>query len=409
MKKVVLILTVFFLISTATAVSTNMKEVYSPGETMILEISGNILSSIEKEDIELRRGHVQVPFDYNIAKLGNSYFLYAILPQNENNYSLWIKNIQTNIDGQIKIIDYSENFSTQGPLVTYFINPGFISTAQDNTGISITLNTDSQEEIEIGLPEPQSVSLRPGENNIQFSISSLDGGLSFVNIGMYSMPIYYLKQESENNTDDSYNNSIDENTDYNFVFSPKSIESIVLVRERKVYPVRIANFGNDSISNIELIFNEDLFEVDYSDLGVINPGEEVEINIILLENNQPFNEIIRARIGDYEITLPIIVRYTENESDAQTPYLQNYSGSSSSLTYLCSELNGRFCSANEECSGEVVQALDGNSCCLSQCRVPETKSSLAWIGYLIGAIVLIIAVIIGGRYLKTKKLSASKP
>ena len=89
------------LLQLASAISTTIKPVYQPGETMIIEIQGNILEPIKKEDIELKRVNVQVPFEYDFKKIGSKYFLYAILPQSQNNYTLYIKNIATTSNGAL--------------------------------------------------------------------------------------------------------------------------------------------------------------------------------------------------------------------------------------------------------------------------------------------------------------------
>jgi len=96
MKKAIffIILLSFFVIPVS-AISTDMKESYSLGETMIIEIFGDILEPIFPENVEFRRGHVKVPFDYDIKKLGDRYFLWAVTPESENNYTLVLKDVTT--------------------------------------------------------------------------------------------------------------------------------------------------------------------------------------------------------------------------------------------------------------------------------------------------------------------------
>ena len=77
MKKSVLIFAFVFVvsflvilsISSVLAISSDLRENYGPGETIVAKIQGNILGSIEKEQIEFRRGHVAVPLDSGLEKI----------------------------------------------------------------------------------------------------------------------------------------------------------------------------------------------------------------------------------------------------------------------------------------------------------------------------------------------------
>ena len=115
MKKISLFILILLIPSTL-AISIDKKESYNPGENLITEIHGNILELIKKENIILKRNNVQVPFDYDFKQLGGKYFLFAKMPNFENNYTLIIKDIKTTVQGVPQIIDHYENISVSGEL-----------------------------------------------------------------------------------------------------------------------------------------------------------------------------------------------------------------------------------------------------------------------------------------------------
>ena len=125
MKKIGSLLLLLFLISSVSAISTDMKEIYNQGETLIVEILGNILQPIDKEDVEIFRGHVQVPIDYDVKRVGDNYYFYGIAPLDENNYTLKINDILTTVNGVEQRIDFEQNFTTSNEISPYSIKPGF--------------------------------------------------------------------------------------------------------------------------------------------------------------------------------------------------------------------------------------------------------------------------------------------
>ena len=121
--------------------------------------------------------------------------------------------------------------------------------------------------------------------------------------------------------------------------------------------------------------------------------------------NETISEAIIFEAEGFYEKVEVNIVYTEDEEEAATPYLEeNYS---TSQGYYCSELGGKACSADEVCSEETIQTLDVNNCCSADCSVPE-ESSFAWIGFLIGLIILVVLIIVGMRYKKSKGRTKSK-
>ena len=127
---------------------------------------------------------------------------------------------------------------------------------------------------------------------------------------------------------------------------------------------------------------------------------ELKLNFIGEINDemrkQGIEESLNINSGAYYIQLPVLIKFTENQTENSTPYLDNYE----SVKY-CSELNGKICTAGEVCGGDTKTSLDG-ACCLASCQKEDTGGSNSWIGWLIAGVVLIVLLYVYSRYKKTK-------
>ena len=188
---VLFLITATILLNAVSAISTNIKEVYAPKETIISEISGSILEPINPSNLELRKnGRILTPLDYEIKRLGEQYYIWALAPEERANYTLIIKEIATYVSGNVQRINYEKNFSVSGDLTDYYIRPGFISTEKDFE-IKAQLNVDTNKQIEIEFINKTSFMLRPGENVLKFSIQGInETGLFNISIGKYNVPAY---------------------------------------------------------------------------------------------------------------------------------------------------------------------------------------------------------------------------
>jgi len=394
MKKLYFLFIVLLFIPFTLAISTDMKPIYQPSETLIIEILGNILQPITPEDVELKRVNVQVPWEYDVKRVGERYFLWGILPDEENNYTLIIKDVRTTVSGVPQNVDFSQDFSTFGELISYSIKPGFIITQDDQFEITTFLYGDFPEPISVNFPQEHEVILSPGENKLTFSTLSVEPGFSIIQVGIYPTPILILGEEQDNT-------QVDEIILPEFRFFPKTIESVILFDEAPFYPFSIINTGGESIEDLILEYDSEIFIIEPSLQEVIAAGETLNYTLTLKKQNEPIEETILLRSGDLLIEFPITVAYTENLEQAQTPYLEE--DYLETQGYYCEELGGKACTAGEVCATDSVSSLDISSCCLGTCSTPTEESSFAWVGYLIAAVLLVVVVIILGRYIKTRK------
>ncbi len=389
MKEGILFFVIVFLIYNTSAISSDLKATYDMGETIIGEISGEIISGIEKNKIELRREHVGVPFEYDIKRLGDKYYIWLIAPKNEGDYSLIIRDISTFINGKISEIDFIHNFSTASNFTDYFIKPGFIFTDKE-FDIETILNEDNEKNVSIDFPLEKEIILKPGKNILKFSLDSIKK-TEFVKIkiGKYIIPAYLIfsdENQSSNKTD-------------SIRIEPNAIISTAFFNNNLIYPFKIFNLIDKRIESIKFIYNKDLFLLSYDNIS-IGTNDIIEINISFIgifDSDKRINDKIIIINDENVIELPIIISFTENESEAKTPYLEG------KLSYYCRELNGTVCSSNEICSTETKASIDG-ACCIGKCIIEDKKEGKSWIGYIIAVFLLILVIYVFLRYRSIKKV-----
>lgn len=361
------------LINGVFALSTSLKQTYEPGETIIIEIAGSVLEPILPEQIEFKRINVVVPVDYGLEKINNKYYLWAVAPANENNYTLLIKDVYTTINGKSEKIDYMQNFSTRGNLTDYSIKPGVIY-ATDNFEISAQLNGDFSKIIDVDFPSKRTVTLEPGTNTIKFDITDIDDKQFLtIKVGKYSVIAYIIGEDEETNV-----NSL--------VFEPSSIKESLKEGQSKQYIITLTNLGDSDLKNVKI--DSDFFDI--NDEVNINAGKSYNFNISLKNVTKSFSDTIYAKSGNFSDELNVVINIVK-------PQIIDYrNNTNKSKLYYCSELAGDICSAGQTCNGEYITTYDG-SCCIGQCTSGNSSGS-SWIGYFIGLIVLLVIGIIIIKY-----------
>ena len=188
-----------------------MKSSYDQGETIIAKVSGNFLNSVQESNIYFYRGHVRIPMSYDLAKIGDEYYIKAsLIGKTQNNYSVVIKNIQYYQAGIISTQDIISNFVITNKTADFSIDKGFVITqgpfaikAQNLKSTSISVSIDS-------FPGVNALSsLNIGGNiikNIDFNTSSLTKTTQdFIKIStnnlVYEIPVFFTYIPPQQQTD----------------------------------------------------------------------------------------------------------------------------------------------------------------------------------------------------------------
>lgn len=385
MKKGILIagFLVAFVLSLCfvSAITTTLGTSYRPGETAVVELSGNILEPIAFGNVMIKRNNVIMAQDYDVKKLGEKYYIWFQSPKDAGNYTLWIKNLKTTINGVPSVIDFSQNFTVSGNFVDYSVSPGFMMTG-NNFQMNVKVYGDNNIPINVDFPYQQQILLKPGDNVIDFDVSSITGSkFSTLHLGVYALPIYVMR-----------NLSVGESPD--IVFSPLSVSRLILVSEKlPVYNViSVRNLGKNALNDVYFEYDNSSISINSSKFN-IRGNESKEFNLGIIKGSD-FNTKIYLRAGNYSFDFPIGVVFEKNNVSG------NESGGSN--LYRCSELRGKICSASEVCSTSQEISLDG-PCCTGECTAAEPVSSgYSWVGYLVVLIVLVVGGYVYMNYRKAK-------
>lgn len=384
---VVLILAVVLMLGCASGLSTTLNENYKSKETMIVEIQGNILELIENSQIEFKRENVRLPFDGEVKKLGEKYYVWAIAPEKPGDYTFYIHNVATTVNGVNSEIEFEQNFSVGNGSISYNARPGALMTRNDFS-ISVFLFEDVPKTISLNFLGEGSRELKPGENKISFLTSDIEKTqLLNAKIGDYNIPVYVIKPFKEN---EKYK------TDIMTSIVPVEINRVIGAGSRNLYyPIKIKNNGNKTISSIFVSFNNPLFVVEPVELNNLSYGEEKEINFSVAGPlNRSVEDALYIQIENEIVVLPVSLNIGSVNVSLNETIKKGYH---------CTELGGKICPIDESCDKEVKLSIDGN-CCLGNCKkaAASGSSSSKWIGWLLAGIVVVIGLIVLVKYRKAK-------
>ncbi len=376
------------MLGCVSGLSTTLYESYKSKETIVAEIQGNILEPIKDNQIELKRGHVRVPFDGGVKKLGEKYYIWLIAPEKIGDYTLLLNDVSTSVSGINKEIDYEQNFSIANKSASYNVKPGALLTNKDFS-LDVFLFEDVPKTISLNFLGSGSKELKPGENKISFLIKDVENTrLLNVKVGDYDIPVYVIKPSKD---DEKYKG------DVVIDVMPLAIRRNVGIGSKNLYyPISIKNNGNKAIDSVVIYSNNPLFKIYPAKLKNMSIGEEKEINLSI---DGPLNKTIEDSLyiqaGDGIVVLPVFLGVGLDESNAS---------SDKENKYYCVELGGKLCVVGEVCNGESKLSRDANgSCCLGSCgKAPAAKTSLKWVGWLLLAILIAGVAIVWIKYKKAK-------
>jgi len=385
-----MVLLFVLLIYSASALTVETKPVYQPKETMIVEIAGNILEPILPESVIFKRNNVEVPVQYDVKNLGGRYFLYAILPQNENNYTFTLEEVATTVNGIPEIIDFSFDVFVFGNLTPYSIEPGFIITQEETAAFNIFLNRDFPETITSSQTEAEII-LQPGNNEISLSLSGLEPDLHFISIGIYEIPVLIAGA------------GVPLSNLPLVRFVPVQFEATDIYVEGLSYEFIIVNEGTEPLHDVTLAYDDSHYLIEPSAFEIIGAGTSETLSLTVLSQSD-IEDTVVLRAGSFESEMGVMIRFTEDEGQVITPPHQDQDFSEEQQ-YYCSQLSGRICTGGEVCSIATIESRDALFCCTGSCVSPDETggSDLAVIGYLLAALIIVVGAAIAYKYYTIKK------
>jgi len=220
MKKIFFVFFLIFFLPTILAVNISMKTEYGSQETLIAKVSGEFLEPLLDKNIFFYRAHVRVPMDFDITKIQEDFYVYAILPQidEQKDYSLRIKDIRYTQNGKSTDEEIKKDFSILEQTSDFNVEPGFVIASDD---FSIQVKNLKDSEIEIKTQTEKSgifsslfssntegtITLKSGETNqINFEIKDFESGLQKIELSSenstYEIPVYLYVSQQEQKKDE---------------------------------------------------------------------------------------------------------------------------------------------------------------------------------------------------------------
>lgn len=421
MKRSVIVLFILILLLSPliSSVEFDLNENFKQGETIITKVSGTFITSITKENIFFYRGHVRVPMEYDVAKIGDDYYIYALSTgKSPGDYSMSIENVQYMKGIEITDEKIIKNFSITNETADFFVKPGFvispdnfyleIQNLQDKeiiVDIKTETNISGKRDISIS-PEKikeSSISLKSGEmKKIYFELGAGEPTFQTIELSSYSTEtittntscfLIFGSCTGQSNVTTAFVYEVpvyifsvlEEEPKKTFRFEPSEIISTIPANTSINKTIVLHNTGDEELKNISLSLSDSL-----------NPFVNLSVNKIEnLSTNSSFSvELSFFSSAEKEIEGDLKAETEDNATVLfiSLKFLNNYipSNESSSATKTCAELNGTlFNTETEKCDGDQPDAIDG-WCCSGTITTIEKSSS----GKIIAVVIIIVIVFI---------------
>ena len=387
MKKLVLALLFLFFISSVLALQTTIKQEYKPGETLIAEITGNFIDNLKSEDILFYSGRVFIPMIYDLAKINDKYYLYAVLPIKERNYSLIIKNAHYTEAGLEYKKDLQFDFSAKSNTSSYNVNPGFIIANKDFSIKVTALTKDISLKSTFNTISKDYTISESRTKTIPFSISGIKGftktslKLEADNL-VYEIPAIIFAEGT------SVNQSQNIEDIKELRFSKSHLNFSVIADSSFQFTISLSNTGQEDIKNIKFDTENlsDILKITPEEIDILKAGDLEKINLTIKSKKEGkiYGELIA--VSENSTAKSSIEITTVKDKQA---YQEIKNNSDLAVEGSCSSLNGFICGEKETCKGNTLLTIDGD-CCVGTCE--ETKTG----GGTSNAIAIILIVIVLG-------------
>ena len=401
MKKLIFLLLLFLIFPIISAVEFDMKEEFSQGETLMAKVSGNFLLPLQKDNVFFYRGHVRMPVEYDIKKIDEDYYIYALLIGKEpKNYSIALENIRYMKGGEMSEKNIIRNFTINNQTADFSINPGFASETEFSIEVQnlqdkkITIQVNTKADVNIsGETYQEPITLKSGQKkDIDFIFET-------------SEPIFKIIELSTENLNYQIPASIpttEIQAEEIFKFEPSTLIFSASTNSETEKTIYLYNTGDEEIIDITLFLSDSLklyVNISHESIDKLDANSNIPIKLTFLSEEEfELEGHIQAKQEEKIVYSQISVKFLTDYVPTEEPP-QEYT------TKTCVELGYAICSRNEKCSNDDIVYAKDNVCCTGICELKETTQT----GKIIGIIILIAIIIIGIWFYKKKYKKAKKP
>lgn len=391
------VLAIFFIITLplVLALSSDIQSSYQPGQTIIVKFTGNFLDNIQKSDVSFMSDRDFLPLTYDLAKINDNYYLYAVLQITPRNYTLKIKNVHYTEQGVEKTQDLVYGFSTLNISVASFsVEPGFVLTTS-NISLKITSNTQEINALATFLDMSKNIVVKEGKSQILTlpTDSVKNSTVNFLTITAgdlsYNIPVYTIKKQRVVNTSLSVTS---------LKFQKSFLNLTVIKKQPFQFELVLINNGQTDLSNLTLTSNSDLLKVEPTKIASLLSEESVTLNLSIKTTTSGIYPVTISVVSPYETEMDISINSVEDIASYNNVSQQNNSAVS---LQTCEEKQGTICQLGEVCQGNFMLTSSSDNkvqnCCVGKCVIPSSGGG-KWIW-----IVLIIIILGGGAYFFYRK------
>jgi hypothetical protein len=410
-KEIILLLSLIIIFPLISAIDISMESNIPKGETVIASFSGNFVDSITKSNVYFYRGHVRTSFDYDIAKIGENYYIYfQTVGKAENNYSINISGVRYMTGSQVSSQQISKSFSIISKTADFSVTPGFVIT---NGNFSINVQNIKSSPIVINLETEVNSGSSQGFFGFLFKGDKVERSISLLSGETKTL---YIELEGISETTIRNIRLSTNNTEYN-------IPSYVIVENTIIIPPKenntITNQTNNSKPNQTNISNNNQTSNhtnnENNSGSITYPNEEEKCSFFgrlfgtcannVTENGTQKNETFSNGTiknqtsynntfsnGTLKNNSSSNPGYEVIKSGNKTIAIKNgtiLNGSATSKT--CVEIKGYICSSGEICQNTTIYAKDAK-CCISKCVKEESKTNGKIIGWAIIGFLFILII-----------------
>jgi len=387
-KSLTILLSIILVMPLISAVEFDMKDSYNQGETLIMKFSGNFIDTISKDNIFFYEDYVRVPIPYDIIRIEDEYYIYALLPEVQKNYTLSIEDVKYYQGSKIVEDDIKKNFSTTSDLADFSLSPGFVSTSE-----SFSLNMqnlqDSKRTIKINYDGKETeFTLKSGEKkSINFKVENINqDNLKYIQLSSdktsYNVPVYVFTNEPS---------IITGKKGLKFEITNPEISMATNFEKKKI--IYLKNTGEEDLENISLSLTNELSSyINLSTKNITklkgNSSRQIELLIKSGEDEKLITGEIKAQINwETYASAPLSLNFIKDFVPTNTT---DEDAGSIILTQTCEELGGKICLAETEiCDGETADSFEGECCLSKTCNLKTTSSTGKIVGWTLVIIVLL--------------------
>ncbi|PIN90452.1 hypothetical protein COU61_02650 [Candidatus Pacearchaeota archaeon CG10_big_fil_rev_8_21_14_0_10_35_13] len=402
------------VLSLVSAVDISISDSYRPGETIIGKIDGNFITPLKHDDLTFLDNRKVVPMVYDLFKIDDSYYFYAVLPLVDRNYSLMLKDVRYFDSGFEKRSNILKNFSVQGNISGFSVSPGVVVTNKDFS--ILVRNYVGKSDVSVTFGDvTNTITLGAGKSEkFYFSIVDVpEFSTLMISSGSSSYEIPVLVLQSSINSSNTPN--LTSHGGLRFVPDNLTIELLKNSSAEVSYSLTLENFGVDDLENLEFSIPQslgNLIKIVPEGVPLINASSSFPLILTvfpltttnLTEEILAFSTVSTSSTAVLSIGLRILpVNYSKPLVNT-VPLVDPSSGSSLSCLL---DLKGSVCYSSEECDGSLVDSREGLCCTAGSCVVVQPSNTAGkWIIILLLTGIAVVAFFIFRKYKSTKKTSA---